>query len=170
MFFTYSEVNDLKVNNSPISDELNPKAGSSTELTNYALKHRKRRKAEDLSDEDYTAIFTAGAVGVVGVLAVIGLVPASQVKPAANNFQVSYVGNVVKIDFTLANITGGESYLKVYEKETQETLFLDRNLTVNKAYSFEIGLEYNIVYIGMIGNINGNNTTVIKSFELVTRK
>ena len=171
MFFTYTEFNDLKVNNNPISDELLPKGGFSTEVSEHAKKHRDRSRINEMLDEDYTALLTAGAVGAMSVMAVLGLIPATNTpvtptKPiVVNSFEVKYNGNNCELSFGLENIVNGNTILSILDNESKKEFYGEDNLK-NTYYHYVFSLESGKEYNGSIFNIVDNTKTVIKTFSL----
>ncbi len=164
--FNYKdEANVFTVDNQPISDELNPLPGDSTEVTNHAKSHRNKTKLADVLSEDFTLVLTASTATLAGAGILTGLL-LTPVAPSMRFFKVSYNQNVAVIDFELQNISGGETLLTIMEPETKEIIYTSEDLK-NQVYSITVEIEYNITYKGKVVNTLNGAENLIKEFDLL---
>lgn len=159
------EQNVFTVNNQPISDELNPFPGNSTELTKHAKSHHNKTKLVDVLSEDFSLVLTASAATLAGAGILTGLL-LTPVAPSMRYFKVSYNQNVAVVDFELQNISGGETLLTVMEEATEEVIYTSKDLK-NQVYSVSIEIEYNVTYKGKVVNTLNGAETLIKEFDLL---
>ena len=164
--FNFKDENNVfAVNNEPISDELNPLPGDSTEISEHAKNHRNKTKLVDILSEDFTLVLTTSVATLAGagILTGLLLVP---VAPSMKYFNVTYKQNVATIDFELQNISGGETLLTVMEEETEEIIYTSKDLK-NQVYSIPIEIEYDVTYKGKVVNTLNGSETIIKEFDLL---
>lgn len=159
------EANIFTVNNQPISDELEPLPGESTEVTKHAKTHRKKAKLADVLSEDFSLVLTASAATLAGAGVLTGLM-LTPTAPSMKAFKVSYTENLAVIEFELQNISGGETLLTILEPESKEIIYTSENLK-NQAYLISVEIEYNITYKGKVVNTLNGTEKVIKEFDLL---
>ena len=167
--FNFKDENNVfTVNNQPISDELEPLPGNSTEVTEHAKSHRNKTKLVDILSEDYALVLTTGitALTIAGILTGVLLVP---IVPSLTYFDVSYSENIAILDFQLLNVYNGETILSIVNNNTEEVIYEKTDLA-NSTYSLKVELEYNVTYDGKIVNMIDGVNTVVKQFELLISK